>query len=104
MKKQSVSKILELILDEVEAGRLPGPELIRQGRSSLKAVTKSLKAATDAAAASGKSGRKPTFDRGAIKVYLRKHPDAPVQESADKFGCSTTLISILRQEIKKETT
>jgi hypothetical protein len=71
MKKQSMSKVLELILDEVEAGRMPDAVLIRQGRSSLRSMSKSLKAATAASAASGKSGRKAKYDREQSGRYVR---------------------------------
>jgi len=99
-KKQSVSKVLELILDEVEAGRMPDDVLIRQGRSSLRSLSKSLKAATSAAKASGNSGRKETYDREAIKADIRKNPEKPFKTIAEEFGCSAALVSIIAKEMR----
>lgn len=100
MKKQSVSAVLESILTELEAGRQPGVELVKRGRSALRGVAKSLKAATAASVASGKSGRKRKYDREAIKAYIRENPDGPVADVIDKFGCSAALVSLMTAEVR----
>ena len=101
-KKATSAAVLEEILNELDAGRTPGEEIRKRGRAALRNASRSIKAATAAAAASGKSGRKATYDREAIKADIRDNPDKSFKSIADQFGCSAALVSILAKEVREE--
>lgn len=96
MKKKSTAAVLSEILDELEANRVPGQELIKSGRAALKGVKRSLKAATAAAKASGNSGAPRKFDEDAIGVA-----EGTAQEVAERFGCSVGLVYLSRTKAIK---
>lgn len=100
-KAESISVVLGEMLDVLEAGQIPDAALIKRGRSSLssrqRSIKRSQKLATAASAASGNSGRPAKYDREAIKAA-----EGSYQEIATRFGCSPTLVSILKKEAREE--
>lgn len=96
-QSSSAATIFIEILNILEAGNVPGADLLKRARAAIRAKTKQIRAATAAAAASGKSGRPAKYDREAIKAAKGSH-----QEIADQFGCSPTLVSIMKKEAREE--
>lgn len=95
-KAPSVSKVLELILEELQAGRMPDASLIRQGRASLRALSKRMDVAREKAAASGKCGPTRKFDEEKIGMA-----EGGAAEVAERFGCGVGTVYAARTKMVK---